>query len=328
MSIKKEITAIVLNPEAGDGRAGNNWPLADKILRQHGIQFDTFETNNDGNIVRSVKEIAEAGYGRIVGAGGDGTQNAVINGIMRATVDERPEYGILPLGTANDIGKSFGLTMPGWTEKDLEMCVRALVSGTRYNLDLGLVNGERYFANSFTVGFDAVVLKDRNATRHMRTTMNKGIESYVPSLFKSFLGRYKRPRATINVDGEEFKSAKMFNLIVKDSRVYAGSFILDDGIRGNDGFLDVFLYTSSEAYTSEIGTHVLKVLLKLDPTGLSTDLVDLAVRNSHFKKGRVIEVCIDRNVESQIDGEEYLEENHFIIDCVKHALTLIVPYER
>ena len=130
------------------------------------------------------------------------------------------------------------------------------------------------------------------------------------------------------MDGEEFKSAKMFNLIVKDSRVYAGSFILDDSIRGNDGFLDVFLYTNSEAYTSEIGTHVLKVLLKLDPTGLSADFVNLAVQNSHFKKGSAIEVSIDRNVESQIDGEEYLKGNHFLVDCVKHALTLIVPYER
>ena len=151
MSTKKEITAIVLNPEAGDGQAGNNWPWVDKILREHGILFDTFETNKDGNIVKAVKEIAESGYGRIVGAGGDGTQNAVINGIMRAAVDERPEYGILPFGTANDIGKSFSLAMPGWTAKEFRRCVEALVAGTRYNLDLGLVNGERYFANSFTV---------------------------------------------------------------------------------------------------------------------------------------------------------------------------------
>jgi diacylglycerol kinase family enzyme len=190
----KEMTAIVLNPEAGDGQAGNNWPWAEKILRQHGIRFDTFETDNGENIVRSVKEIAEAGYGRIVGAGGDGTQNAVINGIMKAAVDERPEYGILPLGTANDIGKSF-------------------------------------------------------------------------------------------------------------------------------------LYTRSEAYTSEIGTHALKALLKLDPTGLSTDFINLAVQNSHSKKGTAIEIQLDRNVESQIDGEEYRKGNHFLVECVRHALTLITPHE-
>jgi YegS/Rv2252/BmrU family lipid kinase len=328
MSTKKEITAIVLNPEARDGQAGSHWPWVDKILRAHGIRFDTFETKNDGNIVRAVKEIAESGYGRIVGAGGDGTQNAVINGIMQAAVDERPEYGILPFGTANDIGKSFDLAMPGWTERELEMCARALVAGTRYNLDLGLVNGERYFANSFTVGFDAVVLKDRNATRHTRMLMNKGIESYVPSMFKSFLGRYKRPKARISVDGDEFKGAKLFNLVVKDARVYAGNFILSENIRGNDGFLDVFLYTSSEAYTSEIGTHVLKAFLKLDPTGLSSDFVDLAVQNSDYKKGTAIDIQIDRKVESQIDGEEYRKDNHFVIECVRHALTLIVPYER
>ncbi len=328
MSVKKEITAIVLNPEARDGQAGNNWPWVDKVLREHGIRFDTFETNSDGNIVKAVKEIAESGYGRIVGAGGDGTQNAVINGIMQADVDERPEYGILPFGTANDIGKSFHLTMPGWTERGLEACVRALVAGTRYNLDLGLVNGERYFANSFTAGFDAVVLKDRNTTRHTRMVMNKGIESYVPSMFKSFLGRYKPPKARISVDGEEFKNAKLFNLVVKDAMVYAGNFVLSDNIRGNDGFLDVFLYASSEAYTSEIGTHVLKAFLKLDPTGLSSDFIDLAVQNSRHKRGTAIDIQIDRKLESQIDGEEYRKDNHFTIECARHALTLIVLYER
>jgi diacylglycerol kinase family enzyme len=110
--------------------------------------------------------------------------------------------------------------------------------------------------------------------------------------------------------------------------VYAGSFILSENIRANDGFLDVFLYTNSEAYTSEIGTHVLKAFLKLDPTGLSSDFVDLAVQNSLYKSGTAIDIQIDRKVESQIDGEEYRTDNHFEIECVRHALTLIVPYER
>ena len=301
--------------------------MADKILQEHGIKFDKFETETGGNIVQTVKEISEAGYGRIVGAGGDGTQNAVINGIMKAEVEARPEYGILPFGTANDIGKSFNLTVHGWTERELHECARALVSGTRYNLDLGLVNGQRYFANSLTVGFDAVVLKDRNATRHARMMMSKGIESYVPSLFKSFLSQYKRPNASVSVDGEEFHNTKLFNLVVKNSRVYAGSFILDESIRGNDGLLDAFLYLNAEAYTSEIGTQVLKMLLRLDLTGISADLVDLAVHNGDHKKGRDIEIHIDREIPSLIDGEEYLENNHFNIECIKHALQLIIPYE-
>jgi diacylglycerol kinase family enzyme len=327
MSAKKDITAIVLNPKSRDGQAGDKWPWVEKILREHGIKFDKFETAGDENIVQTVKELAEAGYGRIVGGGGDGTQNAVINGIMKADVEKRPEYGILPFGTANDIGKSFNLSVPDWTEREIRMCARALVAGTRYNLDLGFVNGQRYFANSLTVGFDAVVLKDRNATRHARLMMSKGIESYVPSLFKSFLNKYKRPNSRVSVDGVEFKNMKLFNLVIKNSKVYAGNFILDESIRGNDGLLDAFLYSNAEAYTSEIGTQVLKKLLRLDPTGLSADLVDLAVQNGDHKKGRGVEIHIDRKIPSLIDGEEYREEDAFVVECVRHALQLIIPYE-
>jgi diacylglycerol kinase family enzyme len=327
MSAKKKNTVIVLNPKARDGQAGDKWPWVEKILREHGMEFDKFEICGDENIVQTVKEIAQAGYARIVGGGGDGTQNAVINGIMKADVEERPEYGILPFGTANDISKSFDLSVPVWSEREIRMCARALVAGTRYNLDLGFVNGQRYFANSLTVGFDAVVLKDRNATRHARMMMNKGIESYVPSLFKSFLNKYERPKAKVSVDGAEFKKTKLFNLVIKNSRVYAGNFILSQSIRGNDGFLDAFLYSNAEAYTSEIGTQVLKRLLRLDPTGLSADLVDLAVQNGDHKKGRAIEIHLDRNMPSLIDGEEYGEDDNFTIECIRHALQLIVPYE-
>ena len=154
------------------------------------------------------------------------------------------------------------------------------------------------------------------------------MESYLPSLLKTFLGRYKRPSARTSVDNVAFKGEKLFNLVIKNAMVYAGGFILSRDIRGNDGLLDVFLYTNAEAYTSELGTHILKMVLKLDPTGLSTDIVDLAVQNSEYKRGTAIEVQTDRKIASQVDGEEYRIENKFVVECQRHALRLIVPYER
>ncbi|MBN2528659.1 MAG: hypothetical protein JXR76_19880 [Deltaproteobacteria bacterium] len=327
MNPKKEITAIVINPTARDGQTGKNWPLTERILREHEIKFDTFEMGADSNIVATVKEIAKAGYGRIVGAGGDGTQNAVINGIMRSDVEVRPEYGILPFGTANDTGKSFGLSVQEWSERELHMCARALVAGTKYNLDLGLVNGHRYFASSLTIGFDAVVLRDRNANRHERMVMRSGIESYLPSLFGNLIKEYKQPNVRIRADGVALDHSHLFNLVVENVRIYAGGFILSKNIRSNDGLLDAFLYSNPEAYTSEIGTQVLKKLLRLDPTGLSTEFVDIAVQNGDHRKARSIDIQIAAKLPSLVDGEEYREDNHFKVECIRHALQLIIPYE-
>lgn len=48
MDTNQQITAVLLNPQARDGQAGENWPLADKILEKHGITFRMATTKRDG----------------------------------------------------------------------------------------------------------------------------------------------------------------------------------------------------------------------------------------------------------------------------------------
>jgi diacylglycerol kinase (ATP) len=53
---------------------------------------------------------ARDGYDAVVAAGGDGTINEVINGLLRAAGDgPTVPFGIVPLGTANDFNLMAGL---------------------------------------------------------------------------------------------------------------------------------------------------------------------------------------------------------------------------
>ena len=316
----KNDTVIIMNPSAHDWEAREDWPTVEGYLGKYGIRYDLVETTPEMKTVELARRAAEQGYARVVAVGGDGTINEVFNGIMRADVAQRPRAALIPFGTANDISKSFNISI-----YDLEECVRTMVDGLDYPLDLGLLDGQRYFADAFTIGYDADVLRDRNAMRARRPFFKRGLESYLPSMLKEMLF-YRKATATITIDGRKMR-AKIYNLVVKNSRMYAGSFILNDRIRGNDGKLDIFLFEQGQQYWSEVGTQLTKkISIVTDPIGLSRELVDIIIKNYRDFQSREVEIVLSQPVSSQVDGEQYRTGDRFSVRCVKGALTLQVPF--
>ena len=314
------ITAIIMNPSANDWEAKKRRPEMEEYLQRYEIPHEIFETQPDGKTIDLVSGIADKGYGRIVAVGGDGTINEVINGIMRSSRRNRPELALIPFGTANDISRSFGIFVD-----NLENCVRTIKKGSAYDLDLGLVDGQRYFADAFTVGFDAEVLDDRENTRRQRLVLKTGIASYIPSLMSTLFG-YKRVHAELCTD-ETHEFRKMYNMIFKNCRIYAGGFVLDDSIRANDGMIDVFVWKNISDYVSEIGTQMTKQISgAVDPTGLSKGVVELFKSHEHFRITKT-ELNLKKEVPTQIDGERYKKGKVFTVECIEAALKLRVPVD-
>lgn len=313
-------TAVIVNPSASDWGVERKWPALARTFEKYGVRFDRMETKPGEDARPVARKAAESGYERIVVVGGDGTINAAVNGIMSAGAASRPKLALVPFGTANDISRSFNVP-----EGNIDECVKAMVEGIDYPLDLGLVDGERYFADAFTLGFDARVLDDRNLTRGSRLLMRKGIVSYVPSLFKEFLF-FKKTMADMNLDGRHVR-AKIFNLVVKNTRTYAGRFVLNRRIRANDGKLDVFLFRRGMEYWSEIGTQITKqVSQAADPFNVSEGIVDLIVRNHEDFQAGDVSIDLWRDLPSQADGDGYRVGSRFKVQCVKGAVTLQVPF--
>lgn len=88
-------------------------------------------------------------YGRgrklVICAGGDGTLNETVNGIMRLDGKERPDIGYIPCGTTNDFAKSLGIPM-GYNE-----AIENIYGGVPTPYDIGSFNG-RYFVYVATFG--------------------------------------------------------------------------------------------------------------------------------------------------------------------------------
>lgn len=139
---------MILNPAAGGGRCADD---ARELARSHGWKLQ--ETAESGDARRLAAKLGSSAPGTIVAAGGDGTINEVINGLMEHREDARPRLGILPCGTANDFVK---LQRPGLRWKE---AVAAILKGQGRKFDLAEVSGGRrhHFANAATGGISAEI---------------------------------------------------------------------------------------------------------------------------------------------------------------------------
>ncbi|MFN2351603.1 MAG: acylglycerol kinase family protein, partial [Kiritimatiellia bacterium] len=104
-----------LNPAAGNGLPLRRWPRIVRLLQDFGITWQLL-ADREVAIGRQVAEcLRSAGcdaFSAVLGIGGDGTHSAVLNALMRLRnggEQRLPPYSLLPLGTGNDIAKSFGI---------------------------------------------------------------------------------------------------------------------------------------------------------------------------------------------------------------------------
>jgi lipid kinase YegS len=86
----------------------------------------------------------------VVAAGGDGTVNEVVHGLMDFPGAARPVLGIVPLGTANDFAT--GCSIPRDPAKALALCMK----GKAVPVDIGKAN-DRWFINASSSGFGAEI---------------------------------------------------------------------------------------------------------------------------------------------------------------------------
>ena len=166
MTIKKTFNHhpwwIILNPKAGNGRAMRSKEAIEASLKKQGFVFHLVKTEHPQDAYRLVEEGIQAGYRHFMGIGGDGTNNEIINGILKQKLIPPTEltYTLLPLGTGNDWIKQHRI--PGNWKK----WIIQIANAQPILHDAGLLqfmrNGEpqeRYFVNVAGLAYDAFITK-------------------------------------------------------------------------------------------------------------------------------------------------------------------------
>lgn len=150
---------FVMNPYAGMRRA--NRYLADllTIFGQADYEIIARMTCGTGDANRIVREKC-AGVDLVVCAGGDGTFNETISGILEAGCDV--PVGYIPCGSTNDFANSLKLST------NVLQAARDIVEGTAVSYDVGKF-GDRYF--SYVASFGAFTKASYSTPQNIKNAL-------------------------------------------------------------------------------------------------------------------------------------------------------------
>src|SRR5215475_11105378 len=117
-----------------NGKVAANEVLRAAVARYRaaGHRIEVRVTWERGDARRFVSEAGQVDL--LIAAGGDGTLNEVVHGLMDLSKAERPTLGIVPLGTANDFATACGI--PRDPAKALTLCMK----GEAAAIDVGRAN--------------------------------------------------------------------------------------------------------------------------------------------------------------------------------------------
>lgn len=261
----KEIL-VILNPAARSERAKAAWRRIEKLPNC------TMRVTTGPGDAQAVAEAAvKEGFGTIVAAGGDGTVNEVVNGLVGADVS----LGILPVGTMNVFAAELGL--PG----DLDEAWAVIRAGRTRKVDLLRAN-QQYFIQLAGVGLDAQVVQATS----WNFKKNFGPLSYLISAAQ--IAAKKPPRLLVEADGITREGSFV---LIGNGRYYGGPVAFFKDARIDDGKLDVLIFKNL-AYL-DIARYLATVFM-----GKHTTLSDV----EYFQTRRAL-VRSDEDVPVEVDGE-------------------------
>lgn len=300
----------IFNPVSGGGKATKDRSKILAALDSHKIQYKIVETREPGDAIRSSKEAIEAGYRKILGIGGDGTVNEIVNGIYSQTAAKPTDvvFAFIPVGTGNDWVRTIGIPT------DYVGAARTIKTGNYFYQDVGIVeyqNGstrsKRYFVNVAGMGYDAFVTYASNQKTKGGKKMGKF--TYLANLFRC-LFNYSFTKVKVTIDHQEPIEDTMFSLNVGVCKYNGNGMMQVPHAIPDDGVLDVTLFHK---------------LTKWEVIKNTSKLYDGSFVNEHFvttHSGQRIRIESEPEIMLETDGES-LGTSPFEFSLIHRGLKLI-----
>lgn len=324
---------LVGNPTARSGRGLQHLDAILRTMRDLGRDITLLKTEPEGRTPGIVARAVDTGaYDVVIYAGGDGTFAEVAKGLMLAS--RRVPMGMMPGGTANDQGQSFGLASGVDSVPDN---VKVLLAGHQVAMDAGRITRVAHdgtdletdlWFDNMGFGFAAAVLATRNRDRDvvgqipLLREIYRNQAVYAGAMFQEALRSFVEPTrfdAEIVVDDHPPQLVTgLTDIVLNNTPVFGGEWIPSRDARSTDGWLDMV--------AMEGQARLLTALILDHKQAISWDLPDLQLTKW---RGKRFDITLlhphGGDVPSQIDGEEWHEGSRFRVEVVPGAIDLIVP---
>ena len=298
---------LLANPAAGRRQGEQRLAKARCQLEALGQAVTTALTESPGHATRLAKANAP-GHDIIAALGGDGTVNEVADGLMAVEPSERPALAALPLGTGNDVARTFGLTK-------FETALDAVAHGDTRVLDVIRVqlmrDGEpatRHALMFVAAGFAAEV--SRKTGPRVKRFFGRRF-SYSIGLFRALAG-FHAPEFSVRWAGGE-RSGRMFQVCAGNTEFAGGGVMrISPGALPDDGLLNISL----------VGALSRMQIIRQFASILSGRYVE-DERVDYFT-GKRLEIDAVPAAEIQADGD-IIGTTPATIDLLPDALRLVPP---
>lgn len=236
---------IIYNPTSGRELFKKHLPKVLEKFEIAGYEASCHATTGAGDATEAAKEAVKRGFDIVIAVGGDGTLNEVVAGL--SLFEKRPKLGLIPMGTTNDFARAVHIP------RDIEVAVDIIIKGDTIPVDVGLMNGERYFIN--IAGGGRLTELTYEVPSKMKTVLGqlayymKGIEM-IPSI--------RAAHMCLDIDGEVFDSEMMLFLCALTNSVGGFEKIAPDASINDGKFTVMALKKCSIAEFVKILTLVAK----------------------------------------------------------------------
>ncbi len=221
---------VVLNPNAASGKTLRVWPKLEPVLLEcFGGELIIAITQYVHEVAAHIDKAHQIGVERIIIIGGDGTNHAIVNALLRepfAWGERHIAIGQVPIGTGRDWARTLGIPT------DPVKAIRWLAEAEPCPCDVGRVtSGEqrRIFLNIASAGVGADVAHRVNAVTQRRPW------TFLRAILTSLL-RYRPPPVSIALDEEPFYEGKAYIAAVANGQWFghgiwaAPQAVYDDGL--------------------------------------------------------------------------------------------------
>jgi len=200
---------------------------------------DVFETHTRHDAIFLASKAAEKGYTVILAAGGDGTLNQVLNGVLKGRENDSslPMLGVIPIGSGNDFARTMKVTA------NVNDLVHLISSGKCTLADVGKIkyqtlNGNSdhsYFINVADAGMGPEVVR---RVMDSDRVFGSGVAYYAAIL--SAFSRYKPMQVQVKTEKWEWQG-KLNTLAVGNGKYYGHGLCIAPDARIDDGMFSTFI---------------------------------------------------------------------------------------
>jgi lipid kinase YegS len=281
-----------------NGKAAGNDTLRAAVTRQQAIghTIEVRVTLEKGDARRFASETGEVDL--LIAAGGDGTLNEVVHGLMDLPEASRSVLGMVPLGTANDFATACGIA------RDPEQALALCLEGRAVPVDVGKAN-EHWFLNAASIGFGAeITATTPPELKHLLGPAAYAVMGAILAMnVHHYRGKLTLPNREITGSGPV--------AIVGNGRQAGGGVQVTPRARIDDGLLDVLAIRNIPAMALLTAARELQ---ELSPDGEYISYWQTPWAEAHTEEA----------IPVNLDGEP-MQFSSVRYEAVPRAIRLIVP---